>query len=184
MLTTEQRISVVSWRLNELPFSEVQELFRRRCTEAPTGTTIRGLVNKFQRTGNVCDEKRSGRPSTSQETVNHTTDDEAESKSVDTSSQSGTQHPKVHCVANFALRTEEKAYQIHHLKPEDDATRTATCHDLNEAFQVHRGDMATLLGYGGQSCRTAVISLNYGVFFHIINISFDLYSQIIAHHKI
>ena len=70
MLATEQRISVLSWRLNGLPFAEVQELFRRSYrTEAPTRTTIRGLVNKLQRTGNVCDEKRSARSSTSQETV-------------------------------------------------------------------------------------------------------------------
>ena len=34
--------------------------------------------------------------------------------------------------------------------------------------------MVTLLGYGRQSCRTAVISLNYGVFFHIVNISFQI----------
>ena len=34
--------------------------------------------------------------------------------------------------------------------------------------------MATLLGYGGQSYQTAVISLNYGVLFHIINISFAI----------
>ena len=40
--------------------------------------------------------------------------------------------------------------------------------------QAHRGEMATLLGYGGQSCRTAMTSLNYGVFFHIINISFKI----------
>ena len=36
------------------------------------------------------------------------TGDRAESKSVNTSSQSETWHPKVHCVTNLALRTEEK----------------------------------------------------------------------------
>ena len=36
------------------------------------------------------------------------TGDRAESKSVNTSSQSGTWHPKVHCVTNLVLRTEEK----------------------------------------------------------------------------
>ena len=34
------------------------------------------------------------------------TGDIAEYKSVNTSSQSGTWNPKIHCVANFALRTE------------------------------------------------------------------------------
>ena len=36
------------------------------------------------------------------------TGDRAEFKSVNTSSQTGTRHPNVHCVANLALRTEEK----------------------------------------------------------------------------
>ena len=36
----------------------------------------------------------------------HTTGDQAESKSVNTSSQSGTRHPKDHCVTNLALHTE------------------------------------------------------------------------------
>ena len=40
--------------------------------------------------------------------------------------------------------------------------------------QAHRGEMAALLGYGVQSCRTAVISLNYDVFYHIINNSFEI----------
>ena len=43
--------------------------------------------------------------------------------------------------------------------------------------QAHLGEMAILLGYGGQSCQTAVISLNYGVLFHIINISFAIKSS-------
>ena len=38
---------------------------------------------------------------------NHMTGDRAESNSVHTSSQSWTRHPKVHCVANLALRTED-----------------------------------------------------------------------------
>ena len=46
--------------------------------------------------------------------------------------------------------------------------------NVSVCVQVHLGEMATLLGYGRQSCRTAVISLNYGVFFHIINISFQI----------
>ena len=111
MVATEQRISVLSWRLNGLPFSEIQDWFRWSYrTEAPTRTTIRSLVNKIQRTGNVWDEKRSARSSTSsQETVETiVTGDRAESKSVNTSSQSGKRHPKVHCVANLALRTGKK----------------------------------------------------------------------------
>ena len=38
----------------------------------------------------------------------HMTGDKTESKIVNISSQSGTRHHKVHCAANFALRTEEK----------------------------------------------------------------------------
>ena len=36
------------------------------------------------------------------------TGDRVESKSVNTSSQLGTRHQNAHCVANLALRTEEK----------------------------------------------------------------------------
>ena len=70
ILTTEQWINILSWRPNGLPFAEVQEHFRP-CyhTETPTRTTIRGLVNKFQWPGNICEEKRSGWLLTSQETV-------------------------------------------------------------------------------------------------------------------
>ena len=91
-----------------------------------------------------------------------------------TSSQLAARHPQVHCVANLPLRTEEKGLSylsrfsiILNLRTMRQAWPYAT------TVQVHLGEMATLLGYGGQSCRTAVISLNYGVFFQIINISFE-----------
>ena len=138
MLTTEQRISLVSWRLKGLPFPEVQELSRRRYrTEAPKGTTIRGLINKFQRIGNVCDEKCSGQPSTSQETV------EIIRQAIKQSPKASTRRlsrelsiPKstVWQTLRFALK--KKAYHIqvlHHLEPEDYAARMAMCHDLLEA---------------------------------------------------
>ena len=67
---------------------------------------------------------------------NHTTGDRAESTSVNTSSQSGTRHPKDHCVTNLALRTEGRAYHIQvlqHREPEEYAPCTAMCHDLIEA---------------------------------------------------
>ena len=138
MLTTEQRISVVSWRLNGLPFAEVQERFRRRYrTEAPTRTTIRGLVNKFQRTGNVCDEKRSGRPSTSQETVETIRQAIEQSPKASTrrlSREHGIPKSTVWQTLRFVLK--KKAYHIqvlHHLEPEDYAARMAMCHDLIEA---------------------------------------------------
>ena len=53
------------------PLLRFNNLLFCRCyrTEAPTRKTIRDFINKFQRTGNVCDEKRSGRSLTSQETV-------------------------------------------------------------------------------------------------------------------
>ena len=114
MLATEQWISALSWKLNGLPFAEFQERFRRSYhTEAPTRKTIRGLVNKFQRTVNVCYEKEFCTVVDIAENCgDDMTDDRAESKSVNKTSQSGTRHSKVHCVANFALRTGEKGYQI------------------------------------------------------------------------
>ena len=110
VLATEQRINVLSWRLNGLSFAEVQGMFRRSYrTEAPTRTTIRGLDNKFQRTGNVCDEKRSEHSSTSQETVETIWQAiEQSPKATTSSSQSGTRNPKVHSMTNLTLRTEEK----------------------------------------------------------------------------
>ncbi|KAJ4440112.1 hypothetical protein ANN_08249 [Periplaneta americana] len=124
----EQRINVVSWRLNGLSFAEVQERFCRRYrTEAPTRTTIRGLVNKFQRNGNVCNEKRSGRPSTSQETV------ETIQKAIEQSPKASTRRlsrehgiPKSTVWQTLRLVLKKKAYYIqvlHHLEPEDYAAR-------------------------------------------------------------
>ena len=52
------------------------------------------------------------------------------------------------------------------------AAPTITPSFVAACVQVHRG--AILLGYGRQSCRTAVISFNYGVFFRVINISFEI----------
>ena len=179
MLTTEQRISVVSWRLNGLPFAEVQELFRRHYRiEAPTGTKLRGLVNKFQRTGNIYDEKRSGWPLTLQETG------ETIQQAIKQSPKESTHHlnqehgipmSTVWQTLRFVLKKKASYIQvIHYLEPEDYAACMALCHNLNETVQAHRGEMVTLLGCGGQSCRTAVISLNYGVFFHFINISLEI----------
>ena len=152
----------------DCPLLRFKNGFRRSChTEAPVWTTIRDLVNKFQRAGNVCDEIRSGRTSISGNWGDHTTGDQAESKSDDTSFQSGTRHPQVCVWQTLSFVLKKKAIQIqvlHYLEPEDYAGCMTMCHNLNESVHVHRGEMVTLLGYGGQSCRTAVISLNYGVF--------------------
>ena len=70
MFTMEERIALVTFRLHGLTYEQVREAFTCRFRKpAPTRMNIRTLVNKFQRTGRVDDEERSGRPSTSQETV-------------------------------------------------------------------------------------------------------------------
>ena len=130
-MTTEHIINILSWRLNGLSFAEVQELFRGRYrTEAPSGTTIRSLVNKFQRTWNVCDEKRSGLPSTSQETVETIRQAIKQSPKASTRRLSREQSilkSTVLQTLRFVLK--KKAYHIHHLEPEDDMTRMATYRD-------------------------------------------------------
>ena len=134
MLTTEQRISVWSWRLNGLPFTEVQEWFRWHYrTEPPTRTTIRGLVNKFQRTGYVCDEKHSGQPSTSQETVE--TIWQAIKQSPKASTRLNQEHviPKSTVWQTLRFVLKKKVYHIHHLEPEDYAAYMALCHDSSDA---------------------------------------------------
>ena len=62
--------------------------------------------------------------------------DITESKSVNTLSQSGTRHHKVHCVANFALRTEEKglSYPVLGLTPLPPHFAHSVRNYLNETF--------------------------------------------------
>ena len=104
------------------------KLFRRRYrTEASTGTTITGLVNKLQGIGIVCDEKRSGVPSMSQETV------ETIRQAIKQSPKASTRRlsrehsiPKSTVWQTLRFVLKKKAYHIHHLELEDDVTRMAT----------------------------------------------------------
>lgn len=66
MLTKEERMSIVCGRMNWLPCAEVM-FVRKFCKPAPTSANIRILINKFQITGSVMDETRSGRQRTSPE---------------------------------------------------------------------------------------------------------------------
>lgn len=70
MLTIEERVYIVSARLRGLSYIEVQQAFTRKFHKpGPTRANVRLLLNKFQRTGNVADETRSGRPSVPEVTV-------------------------------------------------------------------------------------------------------------------
>jgi hypothetical protein len=70
MLNVEDRVATVSARLRGLSYEQVQQGSERKFRKpAPTGANIRLQVNKFKRTGSALDEKRSGRPQTSEEDV-------------------------------------------------------------------------------------------------------------------
>ena len=87
-------------------------------------TTIRGLVNKFQQTGNVCSEKRSRLPSSLQETVETT---------HRLSREYGIPKSTVWQTLHFTLK--KKAYHIqvlHRFEPENYAACMAMHHNLFE----------------------------------------------------
>jgi transposase len=70
MINTEEREAVVCLRLHGLSCQQVQRSFERKFRKpAPSRANIRLLVNRFKRTGSVLDEKRSGRPQTSEDGV-------------------------------------------------------------------------------------------------------------------
>jgi transposase len=70
MLNIEERVTTVSAGLRGLSYQHVQHSFERKFRKpAPVRASIRLLVNRFKRTGSVLDEKRSGRPQTSEDDV-------------------------------------------------------------------------------------------------------------------
>ncbi|GFT37778.1 hypothetical protein TNCV_4128561 [Trichonephila clavipes] len=70
MFSTEERIAIVSWKLDGKTYEKVYQLRQQRYAKEPsTRVNIRVLVNKFRRTGSMEDEKRPGRSSTSDDTV-------------------------------------------------------------------------------------------------------------------
>ncbi|GFS45332.1 hypothetical protein TNIN_106711 [Trichonephila inaurata madagascariensis] len=73
MLSLEERIFIVSWKLGGKTYEQVRYLYlrkyRKRSPTRTKDTRIRLLVNKFRRTGSVVDEKCPGRPSTSNDTA-------------------------------------------------------------------------------------------------------------------
>jgi hypothetical protein len=65
MLNIEERVRIVSAQLRGWSYQQVRRDFERKFRKPPpTRASIRLLVNKLKRTGNVLDEKRSGRPQT------------------------------------------------------------------------------------------------------------------------
>lgn len=134
----EERIALVTFRLRGLTYEQVREAFTRRFRKpAPTRKNIRTLVNKFQRTGRVDDEERSGRPSTSQETVLRIQEAIERSPRASTrrvSRELDVPHTTVWKVLRFTLK--KRAYHLqvlHKLEAEDYAAREAMCFDLLEA---------------------------------------------------
>lgn len=72
MLNTEESTAIVSVGLGGLTYQQVEQSFGRKFRKpTPARANIRLQVNKFERTGSLVDEKRSGRPQTSEDDVGH-----------------------------------------------------------------------------------------------------------------
>lgn len=134
MQTTEEWIVVVAARLHGQTF-EVMEMFHRKYgREAPTRGNIRKLVNKFVCTRSVLDEKRTGRPSMSAETVANIHEAIDHSPAASTrclSRELVIPQSSVWKVLHYILQ--KKAYHVqvlHKPKPEDYAAWKAVCYDL------------------------------------------------------
>ena len=104
---------------------------------SPNTKTIRDFINTFQWTGNICDEKRSGRSLTSQETM------ETIRQAIKQSQEALTRHfsrehsiPKSTVWQTLHFVLQKKVYHIqvlNHLESKDYVAHMAICHDLIEA---------------------------------------------------
>ncbi|PSN45200.1 hypothetical protein C0J52_23460 [Blattella germanica] len=66
VLTIPECIAVITWRLKDVPYDELRQRFQRKLgKDGPANKTTLKLLIKFKRTGNVADESRPGRLSTS-----------------------------------------------------------------------------------------------------------------------
>lgn len=140
MLSTEERIAVVSARLRGFTYQEVQADFERKFRKpGPTRANIRLLMQKFQRTGSVQDVRRSGRPQISDQTVQQVSDAVTRSLKASTrrlSRELGIPQSTVWKILHFTLKKRAYHLQIRHaLEHEDYACREAMCYDLLRAVQ-------------------------------------------------
>ncbi|KAJ9592346.1 hypothetical protein L9F63_001115 [Diploptera punctata] len=135
MFSKEERIAIVSLKLRGLTYVQVQERFQARFQKAaPTRTNIRLLLNKFLRTGSILDERRSGRPTTPEATVQQLREAVERSPRASTrrlSRESEVAHTTVWRVLRYRLK--KRAYQVQvvqKLEAQDYAAREAMCDDL------------------------------------------------------
>lgn len=140
MLSIEERITVVCGRLRGWTYQWIQKDFNRRYRKPGSNRkTISKLVNKFKRTGNVADVKRSGRPSTSDDTVARIEEAITRSPSASTrrlSRELGIPQSTVWKTLHYRLHMKAYTIQVlHHLEQEDYAAREAMCADLVQAAE-------------------------------------------------
>ena len=84
MIIKEERIAVVSAHLRGMTYEQTRADFARRFRKpGPTRLAIKNLVNKFQRTCSVADE-RPGRPAVPPDTVQNVQDANTRSPSAST----------------------------------------------------------------------------------------------------
>ena len=97
---------------------------------------IRDFINKFQWTGNVCDEKHFGRSLTSQETVETIRQAIKQSQKALTrrvSREHGIPKSTVWQTLHFVLKKKVYHIQVLLLESEDYVAHMVMCHDLIEA---------------------------------------------------
>ena len=124
MFTIEERIGVDRARLRGLRYDAVRADFIRRFRKpGPTNETIRQLVNKFNRTGSVHDDTRSGRPSVPEGTVQRIQEAIERSPSASTrrlSRELELPQSTVWKILHFTLHKHAYRVQVlHHLEAED-----------------------------------------------------------------
>ncbi|PSN33103.1 hypothetical protein C0J52_19410 [Blattella germanica] len=139
-MNKEERLHVVTLRIQGNKCNVIRQKFQRRFHKpGPTDKAIRELLRKFYATGSVLDAKRSGRPSTPDQSVELTRElfEEEPGMSLRRASDR-LQIPRatIHKILKTTLR--KKAYHIqvlHDLHEEDYPTRAAMCAELIDQIE-------------------------------------------------
>ncbi|XP_047120648.1 uncharacterized protein LOC124803678 [Schistocerca piceifrons] len=123
-----------------MTYEQVRTDFTRRFRKTgPTRLAMKTLVNKFQRTGSVADDKGPGRPVIMPDTVQSAQDVITRSPSTSTrrlSRELGIPQTTVWRVLRYKLHKSAYYIQvIRKLEVEDYAVRQAMCHDLLQAVE-------------------------------------------------
>lgn len=139
-MNVQERVFVVTWKIKGMKNYQIREKFERMYVKSgPTDKAIRELFNKFMRTGSVVDEKRTGRPKRSEESIELVR--EAFEKDPELSIRRASSTLSISQTTIFKILTfdlHKKAYRIqvlHNLHEEDYPRRSAMCAYLIDQIQ-------------------------------------------------